>query len=364
MAALPRPPERAGARGDGVGVAAGAVPRRRGRPPAAAVPQEQARLLPPPRDRAPLQPGVPAPGHDGLLGQDPHRARRHGRAPGGGVGVVGGLRRRLHRHGLLPPARQVRRPQPGRLRLAPQVLRAEVVARAQRRRLPHPELPVVARLHGRVGEHGPGLPGGARAVGEDVQGGARRQGLRRGGRPVGARVPAAQRLGEAGEEDLRRDGVLLPGLLEGGRRPPRRRRRAVRGRRAAGVHAGGDGDGAPAAARGAGAPAVRGGAERGRERRRPGPGGRRGGGVAAAAHHALRGMPAMQRRPEPDVLEGELRQRDAPRAGVRRRPGAPRVRVPPRRPAQRHRAGAAVRLPRRARPQALNAKFTIPSLAA
>jgi len=116
-------------------------------------------------------------------------------------------------------------------------------------------------------------------------------------RPVRARLPAPQRLGEAGAEDLHRDG-LLPGLLEGGRGPPRRRRRAVRGHRAALAHAG-----APAAARGAGAPAVRGGAERGSERRRPGLSRWRGEGVAAAAHHALRGLPALQRRSETDVLD-------------------------------------------------------------
>ena len=33
-------------------------------------------------------------------------------------------------------------------------------------------------------------------------------------RPVRACLPAPQRLGEAREEDLHRDGVLLPGLLE------------------------------------------------------------------------------------------------------------------------------------------------------
>ncbi|TVU08150.1 hypothetical protein EJB05_41539, partial [Eragrostis curvula] len=42
-----------------------------------------------------------------------------------------------------------------------------------------------------------------------------RQGHRRGLRPVRARAPAAQRLGQARRQGVRRDGVLLPGVLEG-----------------------------------------------------------------------------------------------------------------------------------------------------
>jgi len=99
------------------------------------------------------------------------------------------------------------------------------------------------------------------------------------------------------------------------------------------------GDGAPPAGcraaeapRGEGAHVVRGG-----EGRRPGrgrAGGDRGARVAPPVRDALHGMPAVQRAAERALLRGQLRPGHAPRAQLRRRPGAEGVRFPARRSAQ------------------------------
>ena len=339
-----------GAGGDGDGVAAGALQGPRRRPRAAAVPQEQAGLLPAPRDRAALQHGAAGAVHGGVLGQDPGRTRRHAGAPGRRVGVVGRRRRRLHRHGLLPPAAPLRRPQPGGVRVGAGGVRGAVMGGAERRRVSHPQLPVVAGPDGRVGADGARVAG-VRAVGEDAAGGAGGEAQRRVGRPVGARVPAvaAPGAGAVVQRHVPRVRLLLPGVLGGDRGPPRRRRGAVRGRGARRGRAR-----APTPPRGARAPPVRGGAARGGEaarrewRRRPWARRRRAEGVAAPLRDALHGLPALRRRAQPDVHAEAVRRGDPPRAGVRGRPGAPRIRVPTRRAAQRQRRAAAVRLPRRA----------------
>ncbi|KAF7062834.1 hypothetical protein CFC21_069395, partial [Triticum aestivum] len=313
--------------------------RRRRRPHAAPLPQEQGRLRAPPRDRAALQHGAAAARHGGLLGQDPRGARRHARPPGGRVGLVARRRRRRHRHGLRAPARhQVQGLQPRRPRLGQGGVRGQVLGRPQRRRLPHPQLPVVARLHGRMGQHGPGLAA-VRAMGQDPQGHAQRQARRRVRRPVGAGIPAAQEPQKMGRQDLPREPVLLPGLLGGDRGQARRRRGAVPGGGAA-VRAR-----APAAARGGGARGVRGGEERGPQeegRRRPGARRGRAEGVrlAPALRDALHRMQPLRRQAQRDLLQRELRRGDAARAQPRRRPGAPRLRIPPRRAAQGRRAPA------------------------
>ncbi|GJN25422.1 hypothetical protein PR202_gb13246 [Eleusine coracana subsp. coracana] len=250
-------------------------------------------------------PRAPGAHHARVLGEAAHPPRRDAGPPGGGVAVVGRRGRRRHRHGLLHPSpcRKVQPGgvQPGGPRRPRPALQAEVVARGQRRRVPHPELPVEPGLRGPVGPYGPRVARDVHAVGEDVAGPARRQGHRRRVRPVRARVHAAPRLGEAQEQGAHRDGVLLPGVLGRPRGPVPRRRGAVP---------------------------------------------RRSVGVAAAIRHALHGMRALQRPAEPDLLGGELRRRDARRARLRRRPGAPRVRVQARRAGERHCHATAVRLPR------------------
>ncbi|GJN04663.1 hypothetical protein PR202_ga22228 [Eleusine coracana subsp. coracana] len=78
-------------------------------------------------------------------------------------GVVGGRGRGAHRHGLLPPAREVlpggAQAQPGGVRVGEGGVRGEVVGGAQRGRVPHPELPVEPGPDGRVGAAmGPASP--------------------------------------------------------------------------------------------------------------------------------------------------------------------------------------------------------------
>ena len=245
--------------------------------------------------------------------------------------MVGRLRRRVHRHGLPPPAAPVPRPQPRRPRLAEPRVRGpgQLLDQPQRRRVPHPELPVVARLHGRVGRHGARLPG-LPALGLRAQVHVQGQGVRRVGRPVGARVHAAAE-GE-GQPAVAGQGVpgerlLLRGLLGGDRGAAREHDGAVRG------------DGAPPggcraaeAARGEGARGVRGG--KGRRPGRGRAGGDRGARVAPPVRDALHGVPAVQRAAERALLRGQLRPGHAPRAQLRRRPGAEGVRFPARRSAQ------------------------------
>ena len=227
----------AGAGGDGFG--ARPVPRPRRRPPAAAGVQEQGGLLPRARPRRVLQRGVPGRRDVRVLGEAAAAACADAGAPGGGAPLVGRLRRRLHGHGVRAAVGEVRAPQPGAPWLVRQGVRGEELGRRQHRQLPHPELPVVARPPRRVGAHGVARPR-PRQLRRALRAGAHRAPAVRGGRPVGARVPARHAAEQVGGQDVHRERLRAQRLLgrdsgqvrgaaaEGAtRRGPRRRRRPV-----------------------------------------------------------------------------------------------------------------------------------------
>nr|BAJ98183.1 predicted protein [Hordeum vulgare subsp. vulgare] len=151
------------------------------------------------------------------------------------------------------------------------------------------------------GRHGARLAG-LRAVGRRAHVHVQGQVVQRVGRPVGAGVHAAAQGQPVAGQGVPGEQLLLTGLLGGDRGAARRHRGTVRGDGAAGA----DGSAAAEAAHGElGARGVRAGQEGGAGGR--GARGERRQRVEAAVRDALHGVSAMQRRPEPGLLRGQLR---------------------------------------------------------